>query len=287
MSDFICNKCNKKFKQKNNLKYHLINKVCTGGISNKTKNNKCTFCNKLFTTKTSMYRHVKHNCKVKQNEDKKKDEIFKKLLELEEQNKQIKKDNILLKKKVRKLEKTACSKIINNNNGVINNGPVINANINLVAYGTENMDKFDEKDIIKILKQGYHSTIKLTELVHFNPKYPEFHNIYITNMKDKYAMMYDGTNWTLTMKDDLINRIYDDKKNYIEENVEDFVNSLSDSRKKALDRWANTEETDKKIIRIKERIKLLLYNSKNIPINTQKTIDNINILVKHNNKCID
>jgi hypothetical protein len=89
------------------------------------------------------------------------------------------------------------------------------------------------------------------------------------------------------MKDDLINRIYDDKKNYIEENVEDFVNSLSESRKKALDRWANTEETDKKIIRIKERIKLLLYNSKNIPINTQKTIDNINILVKHNNKCID
>jgi hypothetical protein len=38
-------------------------------------------------------------------------------------------------------------------------------------------------------------------------------------MKDKYAMMHDGTNWTLTTKEDLINKIYDDKKNYIEENL--------------------------------------------------------------------
>lgn len=39
-------------------------------MSNKTKIHNCTFCNKFFTTKTSMYRHVKHNCKFKQNEDK-------------------------------------------------------------------------------------------------------------------------------------------------------------------------------------------------------------------------
>jgi hypothetical protein len=32
-------------------------------------------------------------------------------------------------------------------------------------------------------------------------------------MKDDYATMYDGDNWVLTMKYDLINRIYDDKKN--------------------------------------------------------------------------
>jgi hypothetical protein len=98
-------------------------------------------------------------------------------------------------------------------------------------------------------------------------------------MKDKYAMMYDGKSWNLTIKEDLINRLYDDKKDYIEENVEDFVRFLTKSQKKALDRWANTEEEDKRIKRLKERIKLLLYNSRDVPINTQKHIDNYMVLV--------
>ena len=50
----------------------------------------------------------------------------------------------------------------------------------------------------------------------FNPDYPEYHNVYISSMKDKYAMMYDGHNWNLVMKKDLIDKIYDDNKNYIE-----------------------------------------------------------------------
>ena len=33
--------------------------------------------------------------------------------------------------------------------------------------------------------------------------------------------MFDGENWNLMMKDELINKIYDDKKNYIEENIDD------------------------------------------------------------------
>jgi hypothetical protein len=72
---------------------------------------------------------------------------------------------------------------------------------------------------LKILQTGYNSTVKLTEAVHFNPNFPEYHNVYISNMKDKYAMMHDGTQWTLITKEDLISKIYEDKKSYIEENL--------------------------------------------------------------------
>ena len=87
-------------------------------------------------------------------------------------------------------------------------------------------------------------------------------------MKDKYAMMYDGKNWTLTIKEDLINKIYEDKKNYIEENMEVFLESLTLSRRKALERWLNTDDDDKKIKEIKGSIKLLLYNSRQMPMNS-------------------
>ena len=41
------------------------------------------------------------------------------------------------------------------------------------------------------------------------------------------------------------------KKHYIEENLDDFVASLSISRKKALDRWLETDDEDEKISKMR------------------------------------
>lgn len=166
--------------------------------------------------------------------------------------------------------------ISNNINNSINNNTIV-AQMNLVGYGLEDMSKIDKNEMVKILQKGFKSAIGLTETLHFNPKYPEYHNIYISNIKDKYAMMYDGKNWELTMKEDLINKIYDDKKNYIEDNIEEFLDSLSPSRRKALERWLETDESDNKISKIKEEIKLLLYNKRDFIIDSQ------NNFITHNN----
>jgi hypothetical protein len=156
----------------------------------------------------------------------------------------------------------------------------------LVAYGREDMSKLTKDEIIKILQNGYNSTIKMTEALHFNPKLPENHNIYISNLKNKYAMMFDGNDWTLTDRNDLLDRIYDDKKSYIEENIEEFVNSLSESRKNALKRWLDTNDEDKKIADIKERMKLMLYNKRTIPINARGNKNNDNVRTKNQPKKI-
>jgi len=271
MSDnFECSVCGKIFKLKKNLKYHVQNNSC------KTTNFICKYCNKTFTTSTSMYRHTKYNCRIKKIEDNKKDEIYLKLLAIEECNKQILAENKLLREHFTNIEKNINKNNINNttNNVTINNG-IVN-NITLIAYGREDISKIDKRDILKVFQTGFNSTIKLTETLHFNPKYPEYHNIYISNIKDKYAMLFDGMSWTLTMKEDLINRIYEDKKNYIEENLNDFINSLPPSRKKALERWLETDDDNSKIKEIKDQIRLLLYNKRDIPLRTQNLIETIN-----------
>ena len=241
--------------------------------------NECKFCGKTFTTPTSMYRHMNHTCKIKKSEDLKRDAIYERLLELEEKTKEIdelkkktqdvENENKKLKKKVDSLEKNThnVTNVTNNNTQNINNGIV--AHINLIGYGKEDLSKIDKKEILKAMQFGYDSTIKLTETLHFNPKHPEYHNIYITNVKDKYAMIFDGKEWNLTMKEDLINKIYDDKKNYIEENLDDFLDSLSLSRKKALERWLMTDDDDDRINKVKNEIKLLLYNKRNLIMDKQ------------------
>ncbi|VBB19028.1 hypothetical protein YASMINEVIRUS_1560 [Yasminevirus sp. GU-2018] len=274
MSLYECNECQSTFKRKENLEYHLKNNVCTGKIhdtdvdDNDKKKFLCKYCNKGFTSSTNMYRHVNHACKVKKRSDEEKTQIYERLLKLEEKLEEERKKNNALEKKVVSLEKTVkktkgAKTIINNTNSNNTNNGIV-ANINLIGYGKEDISKIDRKELIKILQHGFNSTIKLTEAVHFNPKHPEYHNVYITNMKDKYAMMFDGKDWTLTTKDDLISKIYDDKKNYIEENMDEFIDSLTVSRKNALDRWLATDDEDEKITQIKNEIKMLLYNKRNV-----------------------
>ena len=258
MTEYKCNRCDKIFQSKRNLKYHIDTKSC------KECNFACKYCNKKFTSATNMYRHMRASCNVKKEEDMKRDEIYERLIELEKENK-------ILKKKVDSLEKNTqkISNVINNTQN-INNGIV--AHINLIGYGKEDLSKIDKKEILKAIQFGYNSSLKLTETLHVNPKHPEYHNIYITNIKDKYAMMFDGKDWNLTMKDELINKIYDDKKNYIEENLDEFIDSLSTSRKKALERWLSTDDADEKINKVKNEIKLLLYNKRNFITDKQDDI---------------
>jgi hypothetical protein len=274
MTSYTCDKCDKIFTRKDSLKYHIENNAC------KNYTYFCKFCDKGFTNETNMYRHMRDACKVKKEKDIEKDKIYDELLQMKDEIEKIKKENKQLVERIEKIDKT--SHVINNNNintGTVNNTVNNTNNIIIVGYGNEDLSKLDKTEILKALQNGYSSTIKLTESIHFNPKYPEYHNIYISNMKDKYAMMYDGKKWILTMKEDLINTIYDDKKNYIEENLEVFIASLSQSRKNALSRWLDTDDGDKKVKVIKDNIKLLLYNSRHLPIKCIEAND-----VKKSNK---
>lgn len=261
MSKFTCDKCNKNFTQNINLMYHIDHNSC------KIRYHRCIYCNKNFATKNSMYRHMKHSCRVKKQDEDAKKAIYEQLLELHKQVDELKNKSNKLEAYNKKLanvnKKLRCNKIVNNHS--INNG-TINNNIVLIGYGKEDLSKIDKNHILKSFKKGYYSTIYLTEAVHFNPMYPEYHNVYISNIKDKYAMMYDGHEWTLTRKTELIDRLYENKKNYIEDNMEEFIDTLTRSQARALERWLNTEDEHDKIKEVKDKIKLLLYNKRGIPL---------------------
>lgn len=111
MSQYKCDICGKEYKRKENLIWHTNNQVCVGKKYEDIDDGnrcKCTYCHKSFTTLTSMYRHMKHTCKIKKNDDLNRDQIYERLVELEKKSEKIdvlEKENKLLKKEVLSLKK--------------------------------------------------------------------------------------------------------------------------------------------------------------------------------------
>ena len=86
-----------------------------------------------------------------------------------------------------------------------------------MGYGKEDLSKIDRNKILKCLKSGgFKSAERLTEIIHFDLERPEYHNIYISSLKDKHAMNYNNEKWIAVLKTDFIDKLYEDKKNYIE-----------------------------------------------------------------------
>ena len=127
------------------------------------------------------------------------------------------------------------------------------------------MSHLTNHDFLKIMNRGVNSVPKLIEAIHFNPDKPENHNVYIPNLKNKYAMIYNGKKWDLSNKEDIIDDMYDDNSNILEEKMEELENSETNSKVlNKFKRFINKKEDERIRNKVKDQIKLLLFNNKEV-----------------------
>ena len=181
---------------------------------------KCNYCLKIFSNIYNLKKHQSGHCKVKKLDEEKKEEIFNKLIEREEkfeillnnfENLQkytlgLKNQNETLQNQITELEKKfkeqmkeqtksydnkikqIITKNVNNNsNNTINNNITNNFIIppdKLVSFGKEDLRKINYNFIIKSVGtwdiSGYRIFTELLKLIHFNEKFPEYQNVYMT-----------------------------------------------------------------------------------------------------------
>jgi len=291
MVQYKCERCNKLFHLKGDYKRHVKRKFpCTQTIQNsykiyteksntdkdstkiaynnctqnkkQEKNNICNWCLKTFSQKSSLNRHIKSYCKVKRNDDDEKEDIYNNLLA----------DMNSLRKKVNNLEKEnkeLKSSLTNNKtiNNTINN--TVNNTIKLIAYGEEDLDFIVDEASKKILHKGFRSIPVLTLYTHFNKNKPEFHNIYISNMQNHYVMIYDGERWKLLDRDDALDDLISAKLEFLIEKFDKFGTDLPDMTIKKFGNFLNDQYDNETINVIKDELKLILYNNRNLTLDTK------------------
>jgi len=226
----------------------------------------CKFCNKKLSSYKNLWRHLK-TCKEKIKDEEERKNLLDLInvlnKKLDEKDKQIEKrdrqfEEILNKKdkQIDELIKKAGINIGTQN---------IQQNINILAYKNTDISHLTDRDYLKCLKHSNFCIPHLIEKIHFNPKKPENHNIYISNLKNNYAMIYDGNKWNLKDRDDEINKLIDDKEMIIEQKLEEWIENgekYPDAMKK-FSRYLEKRENDKVLNKVKNEIKLMLFNNRN------------------------
>jgi hypothetical protein len=209
---YKCEICQREFKKKCHYKDHLnrINPCIKNAekkheitpkyteltpkkqeITPKTVN-KCNYCLKTYCRANVLKKHLLI-CKVKKKDIEEKEVILNKLLEQnnklvssldqqKEQNNKLVSTIEELNRRIYKLENDKKSNHTQNNKNIKhqNNGTI--NNINIVAFGKEDLSKIDNKEFFEALTQmGYKIPAKMFEKIHINDKYPEYKNIYISD----------------------------------------------------------------------------------------------------------
>ena len=262
------------------IKYNIIDKLSkttkkpqkNTSLPQKNTNLECKFCEKTFSRIDSLSRHLK-KCKEKEKDDNDKQDLLnlvnllnKQIEEHRIEKEEYKKEKEEYKKELEKRNKQIDELIKKTgvNIGTQNNN--IQNNIQILAYNNTDVSHLTDSDYLKCLKHSNFCIPHLIKEIHFNPKKPENHNIYISNLKNNYAMVYDGNKWNIKDRDESIQNLIDDKEIIIEQKLEEWIENGNKypTIMKKFTRYIDKKENDTVLNKIKSEIKLMLFNNRDI-----------------------
>ena len=228
----------------------------------------CKYCKKILQHHTSLSRHIKYSCK------KNKDEDLKELARLFNEKEKMAKENEmmqLMEKKDKQLENmqkqidklTNKLQIQNVNNGNVNNGTVNNntINIQLLNHPDTDYSHLTPNDYMACIDNCNKCVKTLIEKVHFNPNKPENMNIYLSNIKGKYVMIYKDNEWQIQNKKDQVNHLYDHNEMVLETWYDEYKDKHPHIVK-SFQRYLKNRDGDVVLNRAKDEILMMLYNKR-------------------------
>ena len=134
-------------------------------------------------------------------------------------------------------------------------------NIQLLNHPDTDYSHLTHTDYITCIHDCNHCIKSLIEKVHFNKNKPENMNIYLSNIKGKYVMIYKDNTWQISDKKRQIDDLYDNNEmlleNWYDEYKEKYPNIILSFK-----RYLKNRDEDVVLNRIKDEILLMLYNKR-------------------------
>jgi hypothetical protein len=237
------------------------NEVALKITQNTSKINKCNYCDKVFNRMDNLTRHYR-TCKDKKKTDEANFHMQELVNVLNEQKERLNKYDLELEEKNKQINELIKKAGINNSTITQN----IQNNIKLLAYDKTDISDLTEKDFIRCFNHNNMCVPHLVKRIHFNPKKPENHNVFISNLKSGHIMLYDGKQWNTFNRDEIVDDIFDDKHDILEQKIEEWVNIGKDYPiiYHKFKRYLEKINNDVVLKKVKNEMKFVLYNNRNI-----------------------
>ena len=252
MTDYKCNVCLKKFNKKSNYEYHIYRKIksCQSqnidetmedDISNYIEEIKltqsivddiiCEFCKKKFSRMDNLERHIMNNCKNIKEEDEKDLKINMLMKEISSL-----KDLILTTGNINNNSNNNITNNIQSNNNIQTNNTNVQVNIN--GFGKEIIENIDILEAMKVFLKSTGGNIipNMLKHINMNMKYPQNHNICITDFAREIVRINDGNK--------CIFKKFKNAKYDIIHSVSNNINNILDIYK---DNYKRNDDIDNKI----------------------------------------
>ena len=286
----VCDKCNKSFRYNSDYKRHIDRKNSCQKEEKQLQfkqRKTCEYCNKIFARSDALPKHLLI-CKSKlvkdkgTEKDKEKEIILKQFMDemqaMRQQIAELKEHKTIVNGNIIEGD---MNNTTNNTNNLQQN---IHNDIKIIAYGKEDLSFITNENYELILNKGFKSVPHLVEYIHLNQNMPQNQNIYISNVRDKYILIFDGKQWQLKERDDVLQEMIENNTDILSEKFDELVDTLDESTVAKFKRFLNEKDENRIINQIKEDLKLMLYNKKliteikpRLPYNSQnkKIIPNV------------
>lgn len=110
---------------------------------------------------------------------------------------------------------------VNSHNNITNNNNIV---IQVLPWNTSNIDFLTDKDYKECIGRHSSSVSALLEKLNFNKDHEENHNIFISNIRSKHVIQYDGKQWITAPLDQTLEKFILQKelilKNWLQANKE-------------------------------------------------------------------
>ena len=244
--------------KRNSIKKGIIKKYQSSSYSKSQSNNRCKYCNKSFSTANNCYRHQKHYCKLKTNDNVKlftQDEIDKIKLEAEKQaeKKAEEKTNALADKKAQEIVLSVIHKLVpnqnncnNTQNNTQNNNTQINNNhqkVKINNYGEENINYITDDHYKILFVDPRNSVIQHIKDTHYHILHPENYNVRITNKKSQHMQIYKGNRWKTVNKHTTISSMLNKHTNIVDNAFERLKPELTDKVRDNYDEYRESTKS--------------------------------------------